>query len=210
MGGWRSLSNSPVTPLSPRAGSVKVERSGDLEVTIGHGMMPQRRDWIHFHNSSRTTLKKEMDGGGTECALPSGFSRREELCGQEGQCLTSWCWGRRRQAAGLRESTLNWEAPNSDAVILQPVMGSLWASVSTSVRWLLWSLPCRLGWGLENINYCKRRGYYCYDPYVYIFVCVYKWTYLGCSGLFLTWDDWQAIWKYCVLWSEATRERGLN
>lgn len=61
-----SLSNFPVTPASER-GSVKVEKGRELEVTIRQGMMPERRDWIHFHNSSGTTLKKQVGSDVTTC-----------------------------------------------------------------------------------------------------------------------------------------------
>lgn len=39
-----------------------------MEVTVGHGTMSETRGWIHFHNSNRTTLKKEPGSGARECA----------------------------------------------------------------------------------------------------------------------------------------------
>lgn len=69
-----SLSNFPVIPASAR-GSVNMEKGRDLEVTIRQGMMPERRDWIHFHNSSGTTLKKQVGSDVTLCTAP-GFLQK--------------------------------------------------------------------------------------------------------------------------------------
>lgn len=63
-----------------------MERGRDLEVTIRHGMMSETRGWIHFHNSNRTTLKKELGSGVTECVQWFFMKRNSCVVGMGSVC----------------------------------------------------------------------------------------------------------------------------
>lgn len=82
-----------------------MERDRDLEVTIGHGMMPERRGWIHFHNSSGTTLKKEVGSDMTICSAPWFLQKGTAVLSRG--ALPGLLMSGKKEAGCWSENTLN-------------------------------------------------------------------------------------------------------